>query len=455
MQILDMSTFFAMLLYHLGFAVDTACPTACTDGERIYFGEEFCDNLSTDELTVVMLHELMHVVLGHCWRAKGYNPLLYNIAADIVVNSTIMDTLGLDITVAGEELMHLAPDGTEGHLHTAEEIYEMLLNTLPKRAKKPSNGGVGSGSGSGTGAGKSKGQSKDGNEENQSQDQDEDDQGKGKGKSKGKGGKDGRNGQGASSDSDDGGSDGEDSEYDTSAYDSGRLDDHSAWHEIAPHVKGEWQSHIVDAARTAVAQGKAAGSAAELAERLLKELTHPTINWRLLLQNFIQSEIHDYSFTPPDKRYDDFFLPDFNEPDDVVRDLWIAMDTSGSISNADMVRAFSEIKGGIEQFGGKLQGKLSFFDAMVTPPVEFETVEELVRIRPRGGGGTSFHAVFDYYRKHLMHADTVSGIIIITDGYAVFPPESAAAGVPVFWLINNKIVTPPWGVVARFLPEPK
>ena len=407
MQVLDTSTFFGLLLQHLTFAVDTECPTACTDGERIYFGTKFCDGLSRNELTVVLLHELMHVVLGHCFRSKGYNPLLYNIAADIVVNSTIKETLGYDLTVGDVELMHLAPNGKEGVLYTAEDVYDMLLHTLPKNKRKnknkKSNDSV-SGDGDGSGGGEPQ--------------------------------------------QDDGADD-----YDTSAYDEGQLDDHSRWKETSAATKAEWQGHIVDAARAALAQGKAAGKGSALAERMYKELTHPTINWRLLLHNFVQTETVDYSFMPPDRRYDDFFLPDFNEPEDLVKDLWIAMDTSGSISNRDMARAFSEIKGGIDQFGGKLRAKISFFDGKVSEPVEFETVDELLKIRPVGGGGTSFHAVFDYYRKHLHAAGDVSGIIIFTDGYATFPPESAALGTPVFWLVHNDLVTPPWGVVARYLPQ--
>lgn len=448
MHVLDISTFFGMLLQHVTFAIDTQCPTACTDGQRIYFGPDFCDGMPVEELSVVLLHEIMHIVLGHCFRAAGYNPLLYNIAADIVVNSTILHTLGLDITVKGEELMHIAPDGKEGYLYTAEDIYNMLLDSLPKASpngkRSDSQGGGGAGEGGGAptqGQDDKKGQNGQGGKEKKASEARENDKGNGARQPDGHG----------PIDSAQNGAD--QPEYDTSAYDNGRLDDHSTWGNMGPAEKAEWQGHIVDACRSAAEQGKHAGAGAEMAKRLLKELTTPTINWRLLLQNFIQTEVHDYSFMPPDRRYTDFFLPDFNEPDDVVSDLWIVMDTSGSISPHDMARAFSEIKGGIDQFGGKLRAKLSFFDCAVSEPKEFDSVEELLRICPLGGGGTSFHAVFDYYRKHLHDKNEVTGIIIFTDGYATFPREDAAMGTPVFWLINNELVTPPWGVVARYLKE--
>ncbi len=443
MQVLDNSTFFGLLLQHLKFAIDTACPTACTDGERVYFGPNFCDGLSVDELTVVLLHELMHVVLGHCFRGRGYNHALYNIAADIVVNSTIQQTLGLDITVRGEELMHVAPDGKEGYLYTAEDVYEMLLNTLPKsNNKRARSGNRTQGDGEGADADMAQGNGEGADADMAQGDRQNGDEAKDK---------DGRH-DGNATAADAFADDFED-DYDTSAYDHGRLDDHTKWGETTSATKAEWQGHVVDACRTTLEQGKAAGRGAQMAERLYKELTQPTINWRLLLNNFVQTEVADYSFMPPDKRYDDFFLPDFNDPVDTVKDLWIVVDTSGSVSNKDIARAYSEIRGGIEQFGGKLKAKVSFFDAKVSDPVEVESVEELLAMRPIGGGGTSFYAVFDYYRKHLHDKEEITGIIVLTDGYAVFPPASAALDTPVFWLINNALVTPPWGVVARYLDD--
>lgn len=435
-DVLERSTFFGLLMHSLIFAVDTQCPTACTDGERVYFGQAFCEDMPRDELEVVMLHELMHVVLGHCFRGRGYNQLLYNIAADIVVNSTILHTLGLDVTVKGTELIHLAPNGKEGYLYTAEDVYKMLLDTLKprksgKKRKKSDTAGGPMGDDEGEG----------GNEQTDADDANGDSR---------SGGTRGENEANAKDGTGDWHED-----YDTSAYDEGRLDDHSRWSEVSAAAKAEWQGRIMDAAKTTMEQGVHAGKGAELAKRYYDELTRPTIDWRLLLQNFIQTDVTDYSFMPPDRRFADVFLPDFNEPTDTVKNLWLVMDTSGSISNADMARAFSEIKGGIDQFGGALSGKLSFFDAKVTEPVDFETFEDVRKIIPRGGGGTNFHAVFDYFRKHLYEKEEITGIIIFTDGYAVFPPESMALDTPVFWLVNNRLVTPPWGIVARYLPETK
>ncbi len=42
-----------------------------------------------------------------------------------------------------------------------------------------------------------------------------------------------------------------------------------------------------------------------------------------------------------------------------------------------------------------------------------------------------------------------ASIIILTNGYAPFPKEEPANGIPVLWLINNDQVDPPWGKIAR------
>ena len=182
--------------------------------------------------------------------------------------------------------------------------------------------------------------------------------------------------------------------------------------------------------------------------RLLGELRPPQSDWRELLNNFVQEEITDYSFEPPDRRFDgDFFLPDFNQPSDTVRNLLFAVDTSGSIGDKALTAAFSEIKGAIDQFDGRLSGKLCFFESNVTEPIDFESVDDLLRIRPHGGGGTNVAAVFAL--AAAFDPDELSSIVILTDGECRYPPESAANGVPVLWLINNETHTPPWGRLAR------
>ena len=128
------------------------------------------------------------------------------------------------------------------------------------------------------------------------------------------------------------------------------------------------------------------------------------------------------------------------------------VDTSGSMTDDMITAAYSEIKGAIDQFNGKLKGWLGFFDATIIEPVPFEDESELLIIKPVGGGGTDFNIIFEYIREH-MQENMPASIIIFSDGYAPFPNENAAMGIPVLWLLNNEEINPPWGKVARISIE--
>ena len=229
-------------------------------------------------------------------------------------------------------------------------------------------------------------------------------------------------------------------------------DDHSKFETIPEELQEEWTQRIINAAETMEKREKiqGVGSVPAYAKRLLNDLKKPQTDWRTILNEFVQEEINDYSFSPPDRRFDDspFFLPDFNEKEDVVKDVLFMIDTSGSMSDDMITAAFSEIVGAIEQFGGKLTGWLGCFDAAVIDPVPFETIDEFKVIRPYGGGGTRFDIIFNYANEKMQENPPAS-IIILTDGYAPFPNEQDTNDIPVLWLINNERVEPPFGKVAR------
>ncbi len=70
-------------------------------------------------------------------------------------------------------------------------------------------------------------------------------------------------------------------------------------------------------------------------------------------------------------------------------------------------------------------------------------------IKPVGGGGTSFKIIFRMLEE-LQDEMEIASIVIITDGYSIFPEEAAALGTPVLWLLSSSDAEPPWGKVARF-----
>lgn len=416
MRILYNHGFYGLLLMHMIYAVSEEIETACTDGVRITFGIDFLDSLSDSELDFVMMHEILHVVLQHCFRGDVEDPEAYNIAADIVVNSNIMLENGMkasSITLSKYGTsMHVAPDGKEGHEYTAEQVYVML----PKNLNKKGNNKKGNNKSHGSADGRAK-----------------------KGNNKSPGSAVGRAKK----------------EISKEQHQPVRVwDDHSRWgkYEEDDTLRDVWVKRFEDAAEAIKIRdpSNARGLLPAFAERILKELKKTQTDWRTILNDFIQEEVVDYSFTPPDRRFDDspFFLPDFNGKEDRVEDILFMIDTSGSMSDDMIAAAYSEVKGAIDQFNGKLKGWLGFFEAAIIKPQPFSDENEFKIIKPAGGGGTDFQIIFEYVFHHMSDKLPAS-IIILSDGDAPFPQEKLAGGIPVLWLLNNEEVNPHCGKVAR------
>ena len=136
--------FLGLLLMHMKMALDESIETAATDAEYIYFSPKFLNELSDNELDFILMHEILHVVLKHCFRDGDRIPELFNIACDIVINSIILQEHGFDLkSITLDKYgtsMHIAPDGKEGCNYTAEEVYEMLEKKMSNKGMKGKNG---------------------------------------------------------------------------------------------------------------------------------------------------------------------------------------------------------------------------------------------------------------------------------------------------------------------------
>ena len=463
--------FYALLLMNMKFALDLSCETAYTDGNRVAFNPDFMEDIDDGELEFVLMHEVLHAALAHPFRHQSdYEQQEFDYACDIIVNSNILYSFGMDkskITLKKYgESMHLLPNGEEGYKYSVEEAYKMLLAVNSKTNKnnvktKKSKG-------------KNPGQKGDNAQRNGSE-ADEGGVADDTESSGGKGDSDAGKGVARQSledliasikkkndsirenleknrteeSSDDGNENGSES-----------FDDHSFWEgdDDMGSQRDAWMNRMVEATDIIASMPsgrKSRGAVPAGVERIIDELKNPILDWRTILNDFVQEDICDYSFSPPDKRMEDspFFLPDFNEKDESAKNLLFMIDTSASMSKEEITGCYSEIYGAIQQFNGKLTGKLGFFDAIVVEPVPFEDEDEFKIIRPKGGGGTSFHIIFDYVKEKMMDDPPVS-IIILTDGYAPYPDESAAMEIPVLWIINNKEAeAPSWGKVARMIEE--
>ena len=510
--------FYAVLLFGLRFSLDDMVDRVYTDGERIAFNPEFLKEISDKELEFIMMHEVSHVAMGHPFRCvRDYDVEIFDEACDIVVNSNIYHYVGDDesfIAINGLGVMpHKTYDGKEGYNFTVEQVYEHLFKIKGKK-KKDENGTTPDFSDLFDDEDDGEDETEEFNEseldeENSDSEEssDESDCGGSQGDSQGVKGALGKgnttnNSIGTSPCGLDGNStssskscaQGNKSQSGKTNNGNGktvgkgygkaleklksneikesnmrpvlRFDDHSFWKGEDEHKTSRvmWENRVLQTYETVQnlkrisigKKGTSWGSSPCFAERIFKEIAERKLDWKTLLNDFVQENVCDYSFSPPDRRFgdSDFFLPDFNEKEESVENLLFMIDTSGSMSDGAISEVYSEIKGAIEQFNGRIKGWLGFFDAIVTEPQPFEDEDEFKAIRMKGGGGTAFFPIFHYVRDYMKDKN-ITSIIILTDGYAPFPEEYERMGIPVLWIINNENVTPPWGMVARIPQDNK
>ena len=55
-----------------GLTVREITPTMATDGQHLFYANEFVDKCSDDELVALWSHEVLHPALIHLWRGKQY-----------------------------------------------------------------------------------------------------------------------------------------------------------------------------------------------------------------------------------------------------------------------------------------------------------------------------------------------------------------------------------------------
>ena len=411
-RLLSSHPFYGLLLMYLKYVSVPQIKKISTNGRCIYFNPDFIEKLYPDELNYILIHQILHIVYGHIWCQRDVRGADYHFACDIFINLLLENTeFGVERYPHLGDIYRKHPNHIDLREKTPEEIQEFLPFSLyvfneQTRSKfivdsdalwdkKNDNGQLG---------------------------EIIIDLPKIEGKL--------RSGKGLAAE--DGAGDGEEGTF-----------------------KQEWQLRAATAASSMMSDKKVnsgAGDIPDSVKRMIDKMKEPVLDWKKILHNFVQERVNDYSFSPPDRRFGDFdfFLPDFNEKDFVSKEILFMVDTSGSIKEDELAAVYSEIKGAIEQFDGKLTGKLGFFDFWVTEPVPFYSVDDLTKIIPIGGGGTSFDAIFEYLAYNC-EDDLPACIVIFTDGMAPYPPESAALGVPVLWIINNAKITPPWGLVTRVL----
>jgi predicted metal-dependent peptidase len=362
---------------------DEWCQTAGTDGLKLYYNSRFIQKLNKKEVEFLVAHEVLHIVYDHFGRRGEREPRLWNIANDYAVNADLRKHKVGEFITSVPCLYDHKYENK-----SSEEIYQILYENADKIDINDLLDMLLDDHLDGDDSDDQSGNDKDGNDKKS-----------GKGRP--------------------------------------RL---SA--EEREQIRQELKSAIVTAAQTA-----SAGSIPAGVERLVKEITNPTLNWRELLQTVLTSTVkNDYSWLRPSRRswHIDAILPGLKPGEEIEVD--VALDVSGSISDEQVKRFLGEIAGIMEAFDSYRIHVFSF-DTSVYNPQDFtsENLDDINTYDPMGGGGTDFTVIFDHLKKNNR---TPARLIVLTDGY----PNGSWGDenyTDVTWIIHgNNSIVPPWGTYA-------
>ncbi|MBD2577135.1 VWA-like domain-containing protein [Oscillatoria sp. FACHB-1406] len=194
-------------------------------------------------------------------------------------------------------------------------------------------------------------------------------------------------------------------------------------------LEAHWKAAVQQA--IAIARTAQQGSIPASLQRELGTITEPQLDWRTYLWRYLVRTPND--FTGFDRRFLGRGLYLETLEGETVQ-VFVGVDTSGSISETEMRLFLSEVSGILSAYP-HLTGELYYVDAEAYGPYPLNPKGDIPT--PVGGGGTSFIPFFD----RVFHTDGCgwdgqsNGVCVyLTDGYGAFP--SAPPPLPVLWVIT-------------------
>ena len=355
-------------------------PTACTNGRDERYGRKFVASLKDTELNFVVLHENLHKAFRHLTTWKKLHDedhRLANEACDYVINLKLKDIDPYEKTIA---MPRFADGPNKGKaMGLVDEKYrgmhaKQVFDLLKEEQEKENADGEG----------------------------DEGDEG-----GEGEGG--------------------------------GGFDDHD-WDgakEMTETEKKELEREIDQAIRQGVmAHQKIAGTNAGGLDRDLLDLLEPKVDWREMLREFVKATCSAKD-TSSWRRVNRRFLSTGTYMPSLIGEkvghLVVAVDTSGSVGQAELSGFLTEVRGIAEEVKPS-QVDLIYWDSQVAAHEEYtETmVGDIINsTKPRGGGGTSPSCVSQYLKDKRIEPECV---IVLTDGY-VGNDWGSEWTAPVLWAI--------------------
>jgi predicted metal-dependent peptidase len=157
----------------------------------------------------------------------------------------------------------------------------------------------------------------------------------------------------------------------------------------------------VDMEATIVASAKMAkecGQGSSMIDRVLERVGDPMVRWQDVCRSMMtESCAADYTYTRPSRRFigSGLYLPSLRS--DALGGLAIGFDTSGSMGPKECSQIAAEIQAIVDDLQPSFV-EVVYCDYAVTRVERFER-DELLQLRPSGGGGTRFQPVFEHFAE--------------------------------------------------------
>ena len=202
--------------------------------------------------------------------------------------------------------------------------------------------------------------------------------------------------------------------------------------------KAEWKASVAQAVQMAKRQGLMPNHLSIP----INDVLDPPLPWHVLLRDFVEKTArNDYNWMRPNRRYisNGIILPSLISEE--LPEVCIIIDTSGSTN--EIQGDFAKEASGV-LMAYRTTTRVLYSDAQVHLEETYTSDDLPIKLKPVGGGGTSFVPAFDYIAKHRY---APSCMIYLTDMYGTFPNKEPEY--PVMWVTNND-EKGPFGMTVKF-----
>jgi predicted metal-dependent peptidase len=217
------------------------------------------------------------------------------------------------------------------------------------------------------------------------------------------------------------------------------MDEHD-W-ENAQEGTPEEQEQVAKEIEGALRQGAIlAGKMGGNVSREMQDLLTPKVNWKDALRDFVKTSTQGKDQTTWRRLHKRYIGMDIIMPstyDEKVGSIVVAVDTSGSIGNAELAQFLGEVKCICDEVSPE-KIDLLYWDTNVAGHETYmgaELASLTETTQAKGGGGTSPECVPHYMKKESLNPECV---IMLTDGYIDRQdPNDWQIGKPIMWCIKG------------------